>query len=179
MSDFPGIVDVFPGMRLSTTGEESLVLDELITNNGVGAFAAWPSANLGIYVPVLVQTPITIKKMCFEVGAQAGTYDIGIYDSEGKRLVSLGSTTVPVVGLAVADVADTTLSYPGVYYLALVCSTVTTLTVARTSGTATGLPLSGMKQQAIGSTTLPDPWTAIDATTGVVPHIMATAQSAL
>jgi hypothetical protein len=176
MPDFPGISHVFPAGSLSTGGDESPCLDACI---GMGAHvagaAAWGVANRAIYAPVILQVaPVTVYKMAFLVGAQAGNYDIGIYDQQGKRLVSTGSTVVPAAGIAIVDITDTTLATPGIYYLALVCSTVTTLTIYRSAPGDVALRLTGMKTQDIGATTLPDPWTAVTTNaTNQLPAITA------
>lgn len=172
MSDFPAIVDRPPSMTLSTMGEESPGFDLLASVNVGAANAAWPAANLGIYVPVLLQVPATVYKFSFIVGAQAGNYDIGMYDATGVRRVSLGSTLVPAAGIAVADVADTALN-PGLYFIAMVVSTVTTATFQRTAPGSQHARLLGVMDQAIGSSTLPDPWTAVGTTNTYLPHITA------
>jgi hypothetical protein len=137
--------------------------------------AAWPVANRAIYVPVILQiAPVTVFKMAFLVGVQAGNYDIGIYSQDGVRLVSTGSTLVPAAGIAIVDIADTTLSTPGIYYLAMVCSTVTTLTIFRAAPGDLACRLTGLKTQDLGATTLPDPWTAVTTNgTNSVPAITA------
>jgi hypothetical protein len=125
---------------------------------GPPSAAAWPAANRALYLPFLIEQPCVCTQLWFYMGAQAGNYDMGIYDATKKRLVSMGSTTVPANtnSMALANIADTALS-PGHYWLGIVMSTVTTLTVFRY---ATNLLLAqsiGVQQEALGSTVLPDP----------------------
>jgi len=85
--------------------------------------AAWPTANLAIYVPILVRSRVTIKKLWYSNYTTAtGNYDIGLYDSAGVALARKGSTAKSADGVAVVwDCTDTVIS-SGIYYMALACS---------------------------------------------------------
>jgi hypothetical protein len=161
MSDFPqrrhSVLDAAPLGVISTIGSMSAagqISRATLGNTGAGV---WPSNNLGIYMPMLIPETVTIYQMSFEVGTQSGNYDVGIYDESGARLVSLGSTAVPVAGIGVANIADTTLT-PGLYYWAMVCST-TVASFRRGPPAVNMLRVAGLQQQAIGSSTLPNPAT--------------------
>lgn len=117
---------VLSSLSLQSVGLEGI----MVTGGGTGA-AAWPAANLVIYVPFWLSEPLTVTKLWLAIGAPAGTIDVGIYDSVGNLLVSAGSTTVTAsAALQVMDVTDTTLNR-GNYYFGTVASTVTTLTIER------------------------------------------------
>lgn len=119
------------------------------------AAAAWPSNNLAIYVPFVLDQPKTAKQMFWENGAANGNTDVGIYDALGNRLVNLGSTANAGT-IQVGNIADTFLT-PGLYYAAMAVSTTVTETVWSAVVPATHLRACGCQQQA---TALPLPTTA-------------------
>lgn len=92
-------------------------------NVAMGAAFAWPTSNLAIYVPVVVESRIVIRKMWYSNWTTAvGNYDIGLYDAAGTRLLSRGSTAkISSSNQVIWDCTDTTVG-PGLYYLALVMS---------------------------------------------------------
>lgn len=132
--------------------------------------AAWPAANRALYTPFLIETTVTAYKMAFEVGAQAGNCDVGIYDELGNRLVSKGSTAVGAAGLQVIDIADTVLT-PGVYYMAMNVDTTTTLTIARVNPQVLLTQVGGMQQQAVGAVTLPNPAVFANPASAYIPSM--------
>lgn len=90
--------------------------------NASGTTAAtWPTASMAIYVPIKVRRPVIVKKLAISNGATAsGEVDLGIYNTAGTRLVSVGgSSQLGTSTEQVFDVTDTTLQ-PGIYYLAAV-----------------------------------------------------------
>jgi hypothetical protein len=122
--------------------------------SAASAAGAVPAAGLVAYVPITVPESFTATKMFWGLGAAAGNLDAGVYALDGTLLVSTGTTaaSLSASGIQIVDVTDTTLAR-GDYYLALVGSTVTTLTVIR-SNLAAGICQSlGLLQQA--SVTLP------------------------
>jgi hypothetical protein len=119
---------------------------------------AAPAANLALYIPFNIDRDTIAKQMFWENGAVAGTTDVGIYDSNKKRLVSSGPTANAGT-IQIANIADTIL-VPGLYYMAWLPSTVATQTYwcgTTTGHTVASLRASGVQQQAVGSATLPDP----------------------
>lgn len=87
---------------------------------------AWPTTNTAIFIPFRIAYPITIVKMFWYNGATvSGNIDTGIYNSEGTRLVSIGSTAQATINvIQVVDITDTTLE-PGLYYMALAADNTT------------------------------------------------------
>jgi hypothetical protein len=79
----------------------------------------WPTANLAIYLPVIVRTGVVVRKLWYaNLDTSTGNYDIGLYTSAGVALARKGSTAkgtdiLPVVW----DCSDVTIG-PGSYYLA-------------------------------------------------------------
>lgn len=83
------------------------------------ASAAWPLANVAIYVPFWVNETLTVYEAGVGTGATAGgNFDIGIYNAAGTRLVSSGSTARTASAWNVAGLTDTELQ-PGQYYAAM------------------------------------------------------------
>lgn len=129
------------------------------------AAAAWPAANRALYLPFIVNDyPVLVTQGWWYMGVQAGNYDMGVYDDRGARLTSLGTTAVPANtnSIVLANFADITLQV-GFYYIGLVMSTVTTLTVFRYTTNNTMMRLSGCAQEALGSNVLPNPATYVNA----------------
>ena len=172
MADFPGVAFDLPHAHLSTVGICSIAGQAAMLENSTPGVATWPAANRAIYVPVVVQVPITVRKMAFEVAVQSGNCDVGIYDSSLKRLVSKGSTAVAAAGTQIIDIVDTALT-PGVYFLAM-CVDNTTASVGRVPLGLINSRASGVSQQAVGAVTLPDPAVLAAPGTAYLPVLIAT-----
>lgn len=138
--------------------------------SGFAAGAVWPASNRALYLPVEVQAPCTAYQFIFNVVTQSGNYDVGIYDEQGKRLVSKGSTAVPVAGVCITDITDTELT-PGVYFLAMNVDNTTAAFNRTTNPTAAHMQCCGCQQQAVGAVTLPDPATFANPATAYVPAL--------
>ena len=148
----------------------------MLTRSALAA-AAWPAANRALYVPLIVETPMTIFQLAMYNGAVAGEVDIGLYSYPGTgtaatRLVSAGKTAMAGASQPqVFNVADTAIT-PGVYFLGFVCSTVTTATFFRSVPALAQLQLAGVQQQALGETVLPATATFANPASQVLPAIM-------
>ena len=108
--------------------------------------AAWPSANLAIYVPVVIPRPVVVLKMGWINGVTAsGNIDVGIYDVTGAKVVTAGSTAQGTTSVAqLVNTTDVQLVGPARYYLAMSMDN-TTGTVGRNT-----LPVSGTAMRGIG-----------------------------
>jgi hypothetical protein len=166
MGDWSSLGVFSPPKQIITTKEAYDDCGGLMTNSPMNVATVWQSASRAVYVPFYVmQTPVTVYQMGFEVTTQSGNYDIGIYDTAGNRLVSKGSTAVPVT-----DIADTLLR-PGVYYAALdIDNAVAAIRAA--SGSTVLAAAAGVKQQAVGVVTLPATATFAVATSSMWPYIV-------
>ena len=120
------------------------------TDADSAAGAAWPAANLALFVPFFVAERVTIVKLGIKNGTVAtANLDIGIYDALGTRLVSVGGTA-QIGGngnFQTYDVTDTQL-LPGVYYLAVAFDT-SAGTIARglSGASAATMSITGMVEQ--------------------------------
>lgn len=76
-----------------------------------------PEANRAYFIPFYLPDTFTVTSLIYGNGAApSGNVDLGIYDEDGVRLVSSGSTAKPGVGGPRAiDVTDTVLT-AGRYY---------------------------------------------------------------
>jgi hypothetical protein len=125
--------------------------------------AAWPAADLAIFIPFTTPDDITARRMFWRNGTDGtGTLDIGIYNASGTRLSSSGPTATSGSNTyQYVDIADVALSKNTVYYLAAVSSTAASGTFYRTAsayGTFdNGFPgfLGVLKQESVSSSTLP------------------------
>jgi hypothetical protein len=110
------------------------------------AAIAWPTANLAICQPFSLPAAVTVLHMAwFNGGAASGNIDAGIYNEDGTKVVTTGSTVM--AGLNVvqfASVASTPLA-AGSYFLVL-CVDNTTAQLTRTQGGAGIHQVTGMQQ---------------------------------
>jgi hypothetical protein len=173
MPDFPIIQNVNP-LILSPAIPQSV--GNALAGIGLATGNQVLAANKALYVPVSVQSPITIVKMFVINGtAVSGNIDVGIYDQGGVRLVSIGSTAQSgTSAVQEFDITDTTLN-PGLYYLAVALDNGT----GAVHSWAPSIPVCraiGIFEQA---TAFPLPATATFATSTVnkVPFIGATQRS--
>lgn len=167
MPDWPIIKHVDPFI-LSTLTPQSLGQALNAMGLALGNVAAWPVSNKAYFIPHSVSEIITIRKMFIINGTVSGNVDVGIYDRNGVRLVSIGSTAQ--AGASVIqefDITDTIL-LPGLYYLAAAMDNTTgqvdsigaTLSIARSQGvaemtTAFPLPATATFAAVSGTTRIP------------------------
>lgn len=89
----------------------------------VGTSAVWPTANLAIFHPFYVRSARTAIQMYTYNGVitvTPGNVDVGIYSSDGTRLVSIGTTALVDADnvLQLYNITDTVL-LPGNYWMAM------------------------------------------------------------
>ena len=113
------------------------------TNSG-----AVPAADMAVYSPVLVKRRCIVRRLFLSVLGAAGNVDIGVYDALGTRLVSSGLTAA--ASDLTVDVTDTVIG-PGLYYLAFLGDTVTTLTVISQLSSAPFPAAAGIRAQQMGA----------------------------
>jgi hypothetical protein len=166
MSDFPPV----RAFDFSVGGFVGPMLTGLIS--AAPASTAWPLANLAIYVPIRVAQPCTVYKLAAGAGATAaGNFDIGLYDSEGNRLVSSGATAKGSSAEHVIDVTDTRIG-PGTYYIAVAADSTDNYILHTTNVTAAHGKLMGMFEQTTAYT-LPSSATFATFTRTAFPAVAA------
>jgi hypothetical protein len=113
------------------------------------------TASLVVFIPFWVPEAVTFTKMFWVNGsAVAGNLDVGIYATDGTRLVSSGSVAQATISvLQAVDITDTTVAR-GQYYMAMLSDTSGTTQKVLANVTAAGVWQSfGLLQQA--SVTIP------------------------
>lgn len=90
---------------------------------GNATSAAWPTANLALYIPFTLTEWATAYQLLWWVGGtSSGNIDVGIYDAQKNRIVSAGSTAMSATTNTVQELNITdTLMAPGRYFLAAAC----------------------------------------------------------
>jgi hypothetical protein len=161
----PAVTVPRPGriMWSTTTGLEGVALDlACMAGGSVPVVNNYPVANLALYVPFGVADPVTVVKLWVRTGnaVSTGNIDMGIYNPDGTKVVSMGSTgSTGIDVLQELNITDTLL-IPGNYYLAINSdSSVATQKFMNHVIVAGGLAAAGVYQQAVGAVTLPSPAT--------------------
>jgi hypothetical protein len=155
-------------------------LGGLGTGGLIGSDQPWPGANYALFLPVRLASPMVVARVFWRNGTVVGAnVDLGIYDEQGARLFSLGSTAQGAVSSTIeVDVADTPVG-PGLLYVAFVCDSGTARIWQTTIGGAAWFKCCGIAAQAAA---LPLPVKAIlvspTLTTGL-PYCGFTARSVL
>ena len=125
--------------------------------SGPGA-AAWPVANLAIFVPFRIEASVTgiIRLMAATGGlGNSGNIDLGIYDSAGVKIITTGST-VQAASFQIVTIASTNLTGPGLFYMAMALDNAVG-TNHRETSSAQNFQLCGLAEQ---TTAFPLPATA-------------------
>jgi hypothetical protein len=135
-----------------------------------GTNAAW-TANRAVYMPVLVENPITVTDMGFLVNTQSGNVDAGIYSWNGAKIVTTGSIAMGAAGFQNLALVDTLLT-PGWYFIAFAASSATA-NVATSIATVPVGRICGFQEQALGALPLPATATFATYATALAPWIVA------
>lgn len=173
MPDWPnGYLAQNSSTYCSVSQASGLAYGQYMSGTG-GTSAVWPAANRAIYVPFIVNKQVTAFQIAFQVGTQSGNLDVGIYNEQGVRLVSSGSTAVAAPGLQAVNITDTTLT-PALYFMAMCVDNVTAAFMRFSGISAIWLQAFGVQQQAVGVVTLPDPATFANPASAYVPQMIVT-----
>lgn len=136
MSDWPSAAT--PSQRvIHAFGPQSMGVYLAATATAVANSNAWPTSNRAFFIPFVVTEPILAQQMGVSNGASvSGNIDVGIYDSQGNKLVTKGSTAQSGTSTEqLFDITDTPLDR-GLYYMAVAMNNGTgTLLFAFPSGT--------------------------------------------
>ena len=169
MSDWPVKV-VEPLVSIYPHSLESLGVD--FNANGFGALTNYASATYAIagaayYIPFTITKQITVRRLFCWNGATANAgVCIGIYDLQGDRILTSGSTSQSTASVIQSfDVTDTAIG-PGTFYMAISASTATqTFTTLNVGASLQNLRKMGVYSQ---SGAYPLPSTATFGTTSTV-----------
>lgn len=113
------------------------------------ASAVWPSANRAIYYPFRITDTVLVTQLfCGNGTVAANNIDIGIFNADGRKIVSSGSTAQAGTStLQLFNVTDTTLG-KGMYYIGMAMDGVTGTTWRDAGFTVKQLQSLGVFQQA-------------------------------
>lgn len=113
------------------------------------ASAAYPAANRAYYIPFHLDEPILVTKLfCANGATVSGNVDMGIYDSNFTRIVSIGSTVqAGTSALQAFDITDTLIG-PGDFYLAIALDNATGTIYNGTNPTLPVVQAAGILMQA-------------------------------
>jgi hypothetical protein len=125
MADFPSAVQFHNVNPMSPFHNDSIGYGLASIGPGNGS-ATWVTASSARLFPFRIHSSTTYVKAIWLNGTTtSGNVDAGLYDVEGNRLVSTGSTAQGTVSVwQEADITDTTLR-PGLYYMAIVMDNTT------------------------------------------------------
>lgn len=148
MSDFAPQDSQVEPLFISSLGPQSAVVKVSRTGTVNPASITWV-ANQAVFIPVTLPFPYPVRRVFWGVGsAGGGNVDFGIYNFEGTRLFSTGSTAQSGTStLQYVDVTDFLLT-PGVYYFGYAASGTTNVSNGSTVATATFQRMAGILQQA-------------------------------
>lgn len=150
MSDFPPFALIPPGRIISTGSLETQVgQGQVFCNMAIVGTSAWPTANLALFVPFTISSPITVVQMGVSNGGTvSGNLDVGIYDITGALLVSKGTTAqAGASAVQLLDITNTTLN-PGTYFMAMAADNITGTYNSTTTGDQRLWQVCGMQQMA-------------------------------
>lgn len=148
MSDFPGLA--LTKGTISTLSHHGIGLQlRAVGGANTTTTSAYPSANLGYYIPIALPAPFKVSTMFWLNGTSvAGNVDVGIYSSNGTLLVSQGPVAQAGTSTVQFFILGTPIRLdPGAYYLALSCSS-TSGNFRTSSLTAEAGRIMGLAQQA-------------------------------
>ncbi len=134
---------------------------------GNGSSGGCVDVNDAFYMPIDVMGAMTITKISLYIATSSGNIDVGLYDSSGTRVVSLGSTASPGTGVRTFTVASTALT-AGQYYVAFAADN-TTFKWGQATGAAT--MATGMMQRETSDFPLPASFTVGAWPTGLTSAI--------
>lgn len=168
-----GFTHAYPGFRVAShfiISSADMMRVSFAMGSASMASAAYPAANLALYVPFTLEVPVTV----YETWVMTGTLttsngtEIGVYDTSGNRLFTT-ATTVAVASDFVnsSGMTDYVLDR-GTYYLAFGCDGTRTFQAgAQNAGIYQGLGV--MEQTGLTGANLPSTWTPVATTRAYLP----------
>lgn len=87
------------------------------------------TANRAVFIPFTIDQPVTVNALFYATGSalNAGNIDLGIYTTDGVRIVSTGSTAQAGGSNVIQKIPITPVTLgPGTYYMAFVNNNAST-----------------------------------------------------
>ena len=112
-------------LNLST--DDIFATEEYAINNGAAASTAWPSANLGLYIPFYVAAPGLAVGIFWQNGtAVAGNVECALYDEYGVKIATSGNIAAAGVSAPqIVNFASPVQLTTGRYYIGISASSGT------------------------------------------------------
>jgi hypothetical protein len=127
-----------------------LVMGGFMASQVIGpSVAVWPAANLAICVPFCLPAAQTVRHMAWcNGGAVSGNVDAGVYNEDGTKVITTGSTAQ--AGLNVLQIAAVTATplAAGSYFMVLCSDNITGQWLRVAAIGAANLQGSGLQQAA-------------------------------
>ncbi len=160
---------------LNLSVDDLYAAEEMALNAGAPASVAYPSANLGLYIPLYVSAPGLAQGLFWQNGtAVAGNVEVAIYDEDGNKLASSGVVAAAGVNAPqyVAFVSPVLL-VTGRYYIAVMATSGSQQFLAwTTSAAATNVNrMFGIVEQAAVGGGLPAVWTPVTSARSYLPLV--------
>jgi hypothetical protein len=157
MPDFP-VSDLPPPPVLTSLNPESMGPAVRALGHALGtATSATVTIDTIFSYPFRMHTRATARQLLVWIGATSnGDLDVGIYDSQGNRIVSAGSTAMSATVNTVQEfnITDTVLA-PGDYFLAVAFSGATATAFRVSAVDEFFLAFMPVYEQAVGTIVLP------------------------
>lgn len=180
MSDFPSTLSRPQKLTIAPWAASQPFGDSMLGQRLTPPTTAgtWPVANRAIFMPIIIERPMTIYQLAAFNGVVAGNVDCGLYSYPGSglsatRMASAGTTAMSgTETVQVFDITDQNIT-AGIYFLAFVCSTITTATFRRSTPALPAAQIGGVLQQNLAETKLPETATLSRPESSYVPAVLA------
>lgn len=134
----------------------------------------WPSANLAIYVPMYLPSPLQLQSLYWNNGTTvAGNVMMGIYNENGSQILETAVVAQSGSGAPQSvDFSSRALRFgTGRYWLGIVMSSATAQLKGWTNGTGiTSINrMFGLSEESLGGTDLPAQMTFGSSARGLIP----------
>lgn len=128
----------------------SILAGSSIISNGS---STWSTANRAFFVPFVVNRLISIINLFVYNGAAvSGNFDLGIFDKDGNRIISSGSTAQSGTSAIQAISVSATELRAGNYYMGLVFDNTTAQVQRMSMSTTLDFKSMGIAEQATAFT---------------------------
>jgi len=136
----------------------------------------WPSANRALFVPFRISRPFIISTLYWVNGnAVSGNIDIGIYSSDGTKIISKGSTAQATTNVLQSVSVTSTEIGAGLFYIGIAVDN-TSASLSSISTNSNLLKIIGCAQMA-SAFTLPATATFATVSSSYLPMVGATGRS--
>jgi len=179
----PIVISPFSKESIGTLTAEALFPSSQAGSQAPWSNIAWPANNWAVYIPFIVSSPMIVQNMAIWWVTASGNVDVGVYDDQQHRMVSKGSTAASGTNAIQKFSLTSTTLKPGVYYMAMCCSTTAAQPISAPYDSGAGNVAAcrglGLLGQAVGAVTLPDPATFAVAAYATLPFLAVYGRSVI